>query len=266
MKRGIRLGVLALVVVSGAAEVHAAADRGFSLSVLLEGAERPEYPGRGQLYVEAVRESPYAIRLSNPSPYRVAVALSVDGLDTIDARHTDPWSARKWVLEPYETTTIPGWQVSGTAARAFYFTGEKSSYGARLGKTEDLGVIEAVFFRESSPLPEPPISAEPGSADGSPGTLRRDAAAPKAPAAAGEARQKAQALSDELAATGMGQRRDHSVYEVAMRLEREPVARVRLRYEFHSQLVALGVVSPPGDALRRRERATGFSEFCPEPR
>jgi hypothetical protein len=265
MKRGIRLGVLVLVVVSGAAEVHAASDRGFSLSVLVEGSERPEYPGRGRLYVEAIREAPYAIRLSNPTPHRVAVALSVDGLNTIDARHTDAWSARKWVLEPYETSTIPGWQVSGSTARAFFFTGEKRSYGALLGKTEDLGVIEAVFFRESSPLPAFPMSSEPGAADGTSG-LRRDAAAPRAPAAAGEAGEKAQALSDELAATGMGQRHDHSVFEVAMRLDRQPVARVRLRYEFRPQLVALGVLPRLPEELRRRERSSGFSEFCPEPR
>ena len=41
------------------------------------------------LYVEAMRGASYALRLTNPTPYRVAVALSVDGLNTIDARHTD---------------------------------------------------------------------------------------------------------------------------------------------------------------------------------
>ena len=48
---------------------------------------------------------------------RVAVALSVDGLNTIDARHTSPWNASKWVLEPYETITIGGWQMSSERAR-----------------------------------------------------------------------------------------------------------------------------------------------------
>ena len=46
---------------------------------------------------------------------------------------------------------IPGWQVSNAASRKFFFTGERGSYGAALGKTQDLGVIEAVFFREKLP-------------------------------------------------------------------------------------------------------------------
>ena len=44
---------------------------------------------------------------------------------------------------------ISGWQVNDRTARSFYFTGERgTSYGAALGQTDNLGVIEAVFFRE----------------------------------------------------------------------------------------------------------------------
>lgn len=257
MKSGNRLGIVALLALSCAAEAHAAARDGFSLSVLLDGSDRREYPARGGVYIEAVKGAPYAIRLSNPSPYRVAVALSVDGLNTIDARHTDPWEARKWVVEPYGSTVIEGWQVNGSAARSFYFTGEKRSYGAELGRTLDLGVIEAVFFRERTPFPVPMSAPAPGRSDGAPGGLRRDAAAP--------AQEKAGALSDDYAATGMGTRRDHAVFEVAMSLETAPAARLRIRYEFRPQLVALGILGRE-DGLRRREGASGFSEFCPEPR
>ena len=78
----------------------------------------------------------------------MAVALAVDGLNTIDARHTAAADARKWVLEPYETITISGWQTSRTEARRFEFTTEERSYGQALGKTANLGVISAVFFKE----------------------------------------------------------------------------------------------------------------------
>jgi hypothetical protein len=213
------------------------------------------------VYVEASKGAPYAIRLSNPLPYRVAVALSVDGLNTIDARHTDPWSARKWVVEPYGSTVIEGWQVSGSSARSFYFTGERGSYGAELGHTADLGVIEAVFFRESTPLPVPLLQPESEPSQGAPEGLRRDAAA--APAPGGK---ETKALSDEYAATGMGGRRDHSVFEVSLDLERTPAARVRIRYEFRRQLIALGVLPGPDERLRHREASKGFSEYCPEPR
>jgi len=261
MKHGIRLATVFLVAASCAAEAHAAANNGFSLSILLGGAERPEYPARGAVYVEAAKGAPYAIRITNPLPYRAAVALSVDGLNTLDARHTDAWSARKWVIEPYGTAVIEGWQVSGSAARAFYFTGEKGSYGAELGHTRDLGVIEAVFFRERAPLPVATAEPAPGASEDAAGSVRRDAAAPRAPA-----EQKAQALSDDFAATGMGARRDHAVFEVAMDLDPTPAGRLRIRYEFRPQLVALGILPSRERPLGRREGASGFSDFCPEPR
>src|SRR6476660_10025179 len=89
---------------------------GFGMNVLMGDDVRPEYSARGRVYVEAVRGADYSLRLTNPTPYRVAVALSVDGLNTIDAKHTDARSASKWVLEPYESAVISGWQVSNRSA------------------------------------------------------------------------------------------------------------------------------------------------------
>lgn len=245
-----------------AAEAHAAEDRGFSVSVLINDAPVSELRGRGTVYVEAVRGQRYALRITNPLAYRVAVALSVDGLNTIDARHTDAWSAKKWVLDPHETVTIPGWQVDGSAAREFFFTGEKGSYGAWLGKTTDLGVIEAVFYKEHAPLPVPMSSApQPSPEQGA----RRDSAAGGLEAPRSEAKTGVGDLSDEFAATGMGRRDAHEVYEVSLDLERRPVASMRLRYEFRPELVKLGLLSRRPDALERREAAAGFSLYCPEP-
>src|ERR1051326_1692546 len=180
-----------------------------------------------------------------------AVEYRHDGPITIDARHTDAWSARKWVLDPWETTTISGWQVDEGNARRFFFTGEKNSYGAALGKTENLGVIEAVFYRER--------------------TRRREATiAPRAmpappPAAAGTAESsKSGALSDDYAATGMGERDRHEVESVDIDLDPHPVTTMRIRYEFRPQLVKLGVVLDPSP-LERREQARGFGGFCPQP-
>src|SRR5258706_1554693 len=126
----------------------AAGTSGFAVNVLVDDERRAEYVDGGTVYIEAVRGASYSLRLTNPTAYRVAVALSVDGLNTIDAKHTDARSASKWVLEPYESTVISGWQISNRTARNFFFTGERHSYGATLGQTENLGVIEAVYFRE----------------------------------------------------------------------------------------------------------------------
>src|SRR4029077_10949008 len=58
------------------------------LEILVDGRPVTEYYARGRSYVEALNGAEYELRIRNPFPERVAVALSVDGLNTIDARHT----------------------------------------------------------------------------------------------------------------------------------------------------------------------------------
>jgi hypothetical protein len=159
------------------------------------------------------------------------------------------------VLGPHQTVVISGWQVSQTAARRFEFTTEEASYGQALGRTANLGVITAVFFRERAPIA---ISRANESA-------RRDGSAP-APAAASPAASDAKAAQEEYAATGMGRRTDHPVEQVWLDLEDAPAATVNIRYEFRPQLVRLGILPGPGvTPLDRRERAHGFDAgFSPE--
>ncbi|MGE5347191.1 MAG: hypothetical protein ACM3JH_14660 [Acidithiobacillales bacterium] len=231
---------------------------GYRLSVLTGGAERPEYAARGTVYVEAVRGSNYALRITNPLPVRIGVALSVDGLNTIDAGHTDASSARKWVLAPYQSVVIEGWQISGETARRFFFTGEASSYGAKLGETRNLGVIEAVFFREK--CRRQPVSR---GAEASGAPSQRSEAAEKRAGAPAPRKDQAAALSDDYAATGMGGDTRHAVTEVALDLEPVPVATLRIRYEFRDGLVRLGVLPEGPEPLQRREASRGFDSWCP---
>ena len=100
----------------------------FDLEVLVNGRPLEEYYARGRTYIEAIQGAEYELRVRNPSADRVAVALSVDGLNTVDARHTSAWNASKWVIEPYQSITISGWQMSTERARRFYFTNERDSY------------------------------------------------------------------------------------------------------------------------------------------
>lgn len=241
-----KLLVVAFVLACGTAA--ASNTGGFGLTVLVNDAPRPEYSGNGNVYVEAIRDANYSIRLTNPMPFRVAVALSVDGLNTIDAKHTDSWTAAKWVLEPGESTTISGWQVNDSTARSFFFTGEKNSYGAALGQTDNLGVIEAVFYRERR---HEARELTP---------QMQESSKQSAPSAAGAP------PSDEYAGTGMGGRTRHDVDFISMELEKIPAASMRIRYEFHPQLVRLGVLPAIESPLSRRERARGFENYCPEPR
>src|SRR5438094_10505716 len=129
-----------------------ATENGFSVEVLIDGRPVTEYAARGRRYVEALQDAEYELRIHNPTSSRVAVALSVDGLNTIDARHSSAWDAHKWVIEPYGTISVRGWQMSSENARRFYFTTERDSYAAKLGQAANLGVISAVFFRERAPI------------------------------------------------------------------------------------------------------------------
>jgi hypothetical protein len=229
------------------------------VEVLVHGAPLRQYAHGGRSYVEALNGREYAIRLRNPYDVRVAVALSVDGLNTIDARHTTAADARKWVLDPYQTLTIVGWQTNRHEARRFEFTTEVKSYSYALGATSNLGVISAVFFKE-----RPPVTIAERRSDvqeRGPG-----ASAKPAPRAEAQALDTPRHSVDEYAATGMGQRTDHSVVQVWIDLEDKPALAVDIRYEFRAQLVKLGILpeaSKP-EPLARRERARGFEPgFAP---
>lgn len=225
------------------------------VEILVNGNPQHRYAHQGRWYIEALKGHEYAIQLRNPYGVRVAVALSVDGLNTIDARETSATDARKWVLDPYQTITISGWQTSRTEARRFEFTTEERSYGQALGKTGNFGVITAVFFKER--VPDVRTLQE---------SARSQSAPPPASAAADA--QAKRADREEYAATGMGRRTDHTVTQVWLRLEQTPAHTVNIRYEFRPQLVRLGILpaTPLNDPLQRRERARGFEPgFAPVP-
>jgi hypothetical protein len=249
----------------------------FGVEVLVEGAPLEAVYGRGRRYVEAREGAEYELLVHNPLPVRVAVALAVDGLNTIDARHTSAWESSKWVIEPYGSIRVSGWQMSSSRARRFYFTTERDSYAARLGRASDLGVITAVFFRESTPRPYP-VTPPPYERDSSRVPERsRDEGERRSQSEAGKSRGSAGATAarprydDDYAATGIGRSLDHDVTWIQLPLERTPAAEVTVRYEYRDALVRLGLLPRPrrdDEVLRRRERARGFEEprYSPEPR
>lgn len=264
---------------------------GFEVQILVNGRPLDEYAARGKSYVEAIAGAEYEVRIRNPLPYRVAVSLSVDGLNTIDARRTSAWNASKWVIEPYGTINISGWQMSSERARRFYFTSERDSYGAKLGQTSNLGVVSAVFFRERHrypypvpvtpgpyPRPRPPYKqdghdkSEAPSAGSSSNSQRRaeDSASGQRDSSGERKGQIAPQPDDEYAATGIGRSVHNDVRWVNMDLDSRPAAEVTIRYEYYPALVRLGILPrryERPDPLRRREGARGFEDrrFSPEP-
>jgi hypothetical protein len=258
-----------------------AAERGrFELSVIIDGSPAAELPFRGRTYIEALDGRSFSVRLHNPTSERIAVALSVDGLNVIDARRTSASSATKWILAPGQTADIPGWQISGRIARKFFFTDTARSYAKWIGDTRNLGVIEGAFFREKT-RPTPPLRVappEPGERaprdsaarapegrieGGVPGGVpgKEIAVRGEAPLVDGNARE-----SDRFAATGMGERQSFPIQWVNFEEEPVPAATISLRYEYRRELVRLGVLQHE-DELYARDRGHGFEhEYAPEPR
>jgi hypothetical protein len=76
----------------------------------------------------------------------------VDGLNAITGQPSGIEDGQKWMIDPYSSIAIPGWQVSGGEARRFFFTGKHHSYakwrGDNMGKdlAANCGVIGAAYF------------------------------------------------------------------------------------------------------------------------
>jgi hypothetical protein len=252
-----------------------ALERGrFALSVIVDGSAAAEYPFRDRTYIEALRGKSFSLRLHNPTGERVAVALSVDGRNVVDARRTTAGAATKWILGPGQTVDIPGWQVSGQTSRRFFFTDTARSYAKWIGDTRNVGVIEAVFFREKAPLPAPlsvappapPREASRDSAAGAPGeTVRGEVPQNKARAEARGSSASPQRESDSFAATGIGERTEFPVQWVRFEEDPVPAASIALRYEFRRELARLGVFPSEND-LYARDRGRGFDRsYAPDP-
>ena len=237
MKLVVWTGFVTLFLIAGTL-TQASSSGNYSLEIIVDGVPLSEMHARGNTYIEAIEGREYSIRLSNHSSGRIAIALSVDGLNSIDAKTTSAGEATKWILNPYQTITIDGWQTNSSTARRFFFTTEERSYGAWLGNTSNLGVISAAVFREILPQPS--------------GLRRKE-------------------LSDDLAATGIGRKLNHQVQRVHFNSEQHPATVMELRYEYHSALIRLGVFPERfarcDDPLYRRECSRGFTDtgFAPDP-
>lgn len=259
---------MGLTALLAAGRLGAAESLGYELSVVVDGSPTLEYASRNRTYVEALRGKTFSLRIGNPTSERVAVALSVDGLNVVDAKRTGAREATKWVLWPGQVVEIPGWQISGATARRFFFTETARSYAKWIGDTRNVGTIEAVFFREKRhpiALQAPGIVSE--EKESSARRADEGPAEPSSPQSGGALRKSRprERESDSYAATGAGERTDFAVQRINFEEDPTPVARIALRYEYRPELVRLGVLSPRED-LYARERGRGFKgAYAPDP-
>lgn len=194
----------------------------------------------GYPFLTAVKDERYSVRIYNPLPVRVAMNLTVDGLNSITGKPSGISDGSKWMIDPQSWITIPGWQVNGGEARRFYFTDKPKSYakwrGDQLGRDleANCGVIGAAFFWNQMELDQyfddhpiyrmtqhytpyaVPESSMDGAAPAAPCPMEK---AKKSEAELNENRALDKDLADteaqQQAGTGMGERESHPTYEVS---------------------------------------------------
>lgn len=212
---------------------------------------KPETFKDGRPFITASKGERYSVRLYNPLPVRVAVNLTVDGLNSITGKPSGITDGQKWMIDPYSSVTIPGWQVSGEETRRFFFTDKPKSYakwrGDELGKdlSANCGVIGAAYFwnqeelnqyydnhpivrytQRSWPFAALRSKAASGMSSAPAGNLQSDRQASGgpnfqnevgAPASAPEAMDMdvKKEAPQEQAGTGMGERETHPTIQVA---------------------------------------------------
>jgi hypothetical protein len=235
-----------------------------SLTVDVEGAAVPLYAatdGSGRHYVEARRGARYTLRLANRTAERLAVLMTVDGLNVISGeRQAVHQRGRMYVLDPWETADIQGWRTSLEDVRRFTFVDEKASYAARSGQANSrMGWIELAVYRErhrAAWRPQrPDVTTQDAPASAPPAPEARERGADSA-AKAGRAEG---AQRESYPGTGWGEPARDPVRLVDFDPEPRPAERITLRYEYAPALRALGILPwhSTEDRLRQRERGQG---------
>lgn len=185
----------------------------FEASVLQSSGKRyREFADNKQTLLKVRANEEYSIIVRNPLPVRVAVAVSIDGLNSIDGKRTSPRSAKKWIIAPNSSITVSGWQTSKQTLRKFLFTEQTASLAQwqenKEGKpyTRNLGVIGAAWFWNQNELEDALRPPQPFVEDSAPaaesGSRNKSSAAPSARA-------------ERSAGTGMGRQQQNRVTEVA---------------------------------------------------
>jgi len=231
------------------------------VQVEVENQSTPLYPspsGDSRLYFQAFKGHDYGIRLTNQTGDRVAVLMTVDGLNVIDGtRSRQSRGEPMYVLDPWESTVVRGWRTSLDEIRRFVFVDEQRSYAERTGQGNgDLGWIRVTSFREAGrPAYKPRDwnSREESDEFGQRQDSKAPQSAPAPPMAGLQSGDRAQS-ENEAPGTGWGDRRVDTVTETDFHAVSQPTDKFVLRYEYSSGLRALGIVPVNGSRVRERDR------------
>lgn len=127
---------------------------GYSVRVENEwGRQLPTFYKGGQTYVLGGLGERYTLRVRNHTGTRVEAVVTVDGRDVISGRVGDFTGERGYLVDAYGEVAIEGFRQNFDEVAAFRFSNPSSSYSARMGTPQNVGVIGVAIFPER---PRPP--------------------------------------------------------------------------------------------------------------
>jgi hypothetical protein len=224
LKRLVLCGICAAVLSSADAATTRFHGYNFESNVISNGYNSfPEIRKSGKPYLQVQEGAEYSIVVTNPLPVRVAVAVSIDGLNSIDGKRTSAEDGQKWIIEAYGSLTLRGWQTDRSSLRRFVFTGQNESYAQWKGEkdrkkyTKNLGVIGVAFFWNRAELDavlHPPVPFARKYEECEKDKALSGAAAPQASAPASRASADEMESKKSRAGTGMGNKETNNVIDV----------------------------------------------------
>jgi len=168
-----------------------------------------KYLPDSRLRITARQGERYSIRVTNTSRGRIALTISVDGLNIISGQRSYGGSNESmYVLNPGQTGDFAGWRSGMSHVQRFYFTSAGDSYAGRLGQSDQLGLIRVVAYREHRPVVYLPYDS-----------LRRSEAESKS-------------MAESAPGTGYGESSWSPVSETDFNPESYPGQTVEIKYEW----------------------------------
>jgi hypothetical protein len=262
------------------------------------GRALPTYFHQGEYWIAGQPGAKYAIQIRNSRGPRVLAVTSVDGLNVLSGETAD-FGQSGYVFESGQRYGIEGWRKSDSQVAAFVFTASGDSYAERMDKPRDVGVIGVALFRERPPvaLYSPPVIAQrnespaPSSSELSDRLSESTAGASQAPTAkpaqarspapvaaaaapAMERERSAAALPSPMPAplpspklgTAHGERETSIVSRTQfVRNSAQPDEIIRIRYDSHANLVALGIIPSPRTQPAPNPFPGATSSYVPDP-
>lgn len=272
MKRFITISA-ALIACSGALAAHAAGQLA-EVAILDRdtGAPLQTHYYRGEYWVAGRPGAHYAIYLRNRVGERLLAVTSVDGVNVVSGQ-TASWNQSGYVLSAGEIYQITGWRKSDYEVAEFAFAPTPSSYAARTGRPENVGVIGVAVFREMpvayAPPSDPAITARENSRAQSAAKDAAAAGAASAPQFAANSESVVQPAARAPAlGTAHGERESSYVAHTSfVRMQPEPNEIIHIRYDSLDNLIAMGVIRQPRYAPTRLNPFPGSAEqqYVPDP-